>query len=580
MDNNLPEGWAGAKIGEIFTFNGGGTPSKQVAKFWNGDIYWASVKDVKGKYLLKTQDTITQEGLEDSATQLAEPGEVLMITRMAPGRPIITQVKTAINQDLKIVRPKISILPLFTYYWFLALENEFLNLASGTTVQGIRIQDINEIIIPLPPIAEQGRIVAKLDAAMQRVEASQARLAKLPGLLKQFRQAVLAAAVSGRLTAAWRAAQPAQETGADLLARIRAERRAQWEAKQRAKLSGKQLSLTGDWKQKYEEPAEPDMSELPELPEGWVYDSVGNSIKIIDYRGRTPPFSGDNQDIPHLRSSNVKRGKIIWEGLAYVSAETYDEFMTRGIPTIGDVLLTTEAPLGEVALVPDIKFSLAQRMMVLRPLIGLDSQFLMFQFMSEIIQTRLKDRGTGTTVTGVSAKHFKPMSVALPPLLEQEEIARQVTHYFDLADQLESRFEQAAAMVEQLPQALLAKAFSGQLVPQDPSDEPASVLLERLRSAPAPAKLKREKKAPKSTLQLELTVAQSLLEVLMQHPDGISPEKLFSVAGFTDSSVDAFYQELARLKPRLEETKPTGEAAKTWPNTSTTLRLKPEPHAN
>ncbi|AWM32126.1 restriction endonuclease subunit S [Hymenobacter nivis] len=501
MKSNLPIGWSVVKIGDILSLSGGGTPSKHVTKYWNGNIFWASVKDVKGKYLTQTQDTITEEGLKASATQLAEPGSVLMVTRMAPGRPIITKVKTAINQDLKIVRPKLPLSPLFIYYAFLNYERKFLEIASGTTVQGIRVQDIYELEIPFPPLAEQERIVAQLEATMQKLEASQERLEKLPKLLKKFRQAVLVAAVSGKLTEAWRAEQPQGETAVELLNRIRLERHVLQQGKGLGKSNGNQLALSEILQFDSESAEVIDTHELPELPEGWIYDSVGNSIKIIDYRGRTPPFSGNDQDIPHLRSSNVKRGKIIWNDLAYVTEEVYAEFMTRGIPKVGDVLLTSEAPLGEVAMVPDQKFSLAQRMMVLRPLPGLNSEFIKIQFMSEVVQTRLRNRGTGTMVTGIAAKHFKPMAIAIPPQAEQEEIVRQVNHYFDLADQLEVRFEQAAALVEQLPQALLAKAFSGQLVPQDPNDEPAIDLLERLRSGgAAPAKSKRGRKAqPEAT---------------------------------------------------------------------------------
>ncbi len=574
MDNIIPEGWIWTKIQHVADLNMGQSPPSSTYNdegtglpFFQGKAEFGKVYPTVRKYC-------------SDPVKIADPNDILISVRAPVGPTNLCEVTSCIGRGLAAIKANSATSTKFLLFFFKKIEPWLSLQGSGSTFTAINKNILNEIDFPLPPLAEQRRIVAKLDTAMQRVEASQARLEKLPGLLKQFRQAVLAAAVSGRLTEAWRAENPVQETGADLLARIREERRAQWEEKQRAKQSDKQLILNDGWKQKYEEPAEPDKSELPELPEGWVYDSVGNSIKIIDYRGRTPPFSGDNQDIPHLRSSNVKRGKIIWEGLAYVSAETYDEFMTRGIPNVGDVLLTTEAPLGEVALVPDIKFSLAQRMMILHPLAGLDSQFLMFQFMSETIQTRLKERGTGTTVTGVSAKHFKPMAIAIPPLLEQEEIARQVTHYFELADAIEIRSEQVAATVEQLPQALLAKAFSGQLVPQDPNDEPASVLLERLRNAPAPAKPKRGRKAPVSTPQLQLTVPQSLHEILTQHSDGISPEKLFSLAGFTEAEVDAFYQELAQLQPQLEETKPTGESAKTWPNTSTTLRLKSTSHAD
>ena len=454
-----------------------------------------------------------------------------------------------------------------------------LKLGKGGAQANISQTVLKEVPFPLPPLAEQRRIVAKLDALMQRVEASQARLEKLPGLLKKFRQAVLAAAVSGRLTEAWRAEQPAQETGADLLARIRTERRAQWEAKQRAKLSGKQLSLNDSWKQKYEEPAEPDTSELQELPEGWVWATMPVIGELNRGKSKHRPRNDDalyGGPYPFIQTGDISRANRIITSYR----QTYSEFgleQSKLWPK-GTLCITIAANIADTAI---LGFDACFPDSVVGFLANADNIEIDFvEYFISTAKANIEHYAPATAQKNINLEILSQIAIPLPGFQEQQEIVRQVNHYFALADALEARFEQAAAMVEQLPQALLAKAFSGQLVPQDPSDEPASVLLERLRNAPAPDKPKRGRKAPASTLQLELTVSQSLHEILTQHPDGISPEKLFSLAGFTDLSVDTFYQELATLLPQLHEIKPTGEAAKKWPNTSTTLRLKTVPHAN
>lgn len=497
MKNNLPAGWSTVKIGDILNFSGGGTPSKHVPKFWNGDIPWASVKDVKGKYLTKTQDTITKEGLDASATQLAEAGSVLMVTRMAPGRPIITQVQTAINQDLKIVRPKFPIPSLFIYYAFLHYERKFLEIASGTTVQGIRVEDIKELEIPFPPLAEQNRIVAQLEATMQKLEASQERLENLPALLKKFRQAVLAAAVSGKLTEAWRAEQPQGESALELLDRIRAKRRAQWEEKEIKKVKGKQLSFNDSWKHKYEEPPAPDTTQLPELPDGWIWESVELlSERIVDCPHSTPEFTKDGEYC--IDTNCIESGRIRFDKARFVTPTCYLDRVSRLEPRQGDILFAREGTIGTTAMVPpNIKLCLGQRMMMFRPAEMIPSYF-MWSMISDVFVRQWRPKVMGTSAQHVNIRDLRVMALPVCSLLEQQEIVRQVNHYFELADQLEARFEQAAALVEQLPQALLAKAFSGQLVQQDPNDEPASVLLERLAmEAPAPAKGKRGR-APKA----------------------------------------------------------------------------------
>ena len=170
MDKKLPKDWKIVKLGEICNFVGGGTPSKNNPDFWNGDIPWASIKDIKGQYLTKTSDFITDEGLKKSATNLANPNEIILATRINPGRPIITKIQTSINQDLKVVRPKIKIHNDFLYYLFLNIENDIIKLSNGTTVLGITLNSLNEIDIHLPPIETQQAIVSKIEELFSELD--------------------------------------------------------------------------------------------------------------------------------------------------------------------------------------------------------------------------------------------------------------------------------------------------------------------------------------------------------------------------------------------------------------------------
>ncbi|MBK9053139.1 MAG: restriction endonuclease subunit S [Chloroflexi bacterium] len=162
--------------------------------------------------------------------------------------------------------------------------------------------------------------------------------------------------------------------------------------------------------------------------------TVDECITIIDYRGRTPPYV--EEGIPHLRSSNIRNGEVKWEGLKFVTDATYQKYMTRGIPQQGDALCT-EAPLGEVAPIPkNIRFSLAQRIMILRPNKKLlDHKFLMFQIMSQRFQNGIKARESGTVVAGISSRNFRSTPIYLPPLLEQERIVAEIEKQFTRLDQ-------------------------------------------------------------------------------------------------------------------------------------------------
>lgn len=160
--------WKEKKLGDVCSYIGGGTPSKKVKEYWNGNINWASVKDITGKYLYETQDKISQLGADSSATNICEPDSLLLITRMSPGKTVITKCITAINQDLKIVKSDINV--EFLHLLFQSIQTKIDEKTSGTTVKGISIEGLNQIDIRLPCKAEQEKIadcLSSLDSLIQ-----------------------------------------------------------------------------------------------------------------------------------------------------------------------------------------------------------------------------------------------------------------------------------------------------------------------------------------------------------------------------------------------------------------------------
>jgi type I restriction enzyme S subunit len=202
------------------------------------------------------------------------------------------------------------------------------------------------------------------------------------------------------------------------------------------------------------------------LPSGWQWTTVGESIAIIDYRGRTPPFDGSV--IPHIRSQNVKSGRIIWQDLVHVSEKTFAAFMTRGLPQQGDLLFTTEAPMGDVAPVPADRFSVAQRIMILRPAPSLwFSPFLMYQLMSPEFQAQIRTKGTGTTVTGVSSRNFKPIPLRVAPLDEQRRIVAEIEKQLTRLEAGVAGLRRVQANLKRYRAAVLKAACEGKLVPTE-----------------------------------------------------------------------------------------------------------------
>ncbi|MBM6943558.1 restriction endonuclease subunit S, partial [Collinsella intestinalis] len=159
----IPEGWAWARLGAVSQISGGGTPDKSNPRFWNGDISWASVKDLKGDYLTGTIDHISQEGLLSKASiSRCVPGDLIVATRLVPGKSILCSRDSTINQDLKRIRSHLDI--KYLHLWFQFDRPRLHKLGQGTTVPGIKLSDLTNALIPVPPLVEQQRIVRRFTA--------------------------------------------------------------------------------------------------------------------------------------------------------------------------------------------------------------------------------------------------------------------------------------------------------------------------------------------------------------------------------------------------------------------------------
>lgn len=177
----MPTDWTATTLGdEVVSIVGGGTPSKEVADYWGGNIPWASVKDLVGSRLSKTQDYITPQAIKGSATNLIPAGTLITPTRMALGRVAIFDCDVAINQDLKAIFPKPSLRKEFLFYWFQDNAERIEAAGTGSTVKGIRLETLREFGLALPSLSEQQKIAAiltsvddKLDVIARQIEATQ-----------------------------------------------------------------------------------------------------------------------------------------------------------------------------------------------------------------------------------------------------------------------------------------------------------------------------------------------------------------------------------------------------------------------
>jgi type I restriction enzyme S subunit len=300
---------------------------------------------------------------------------------------------------------------------------------------------------------------------------------------------LLKAAVEGALTAEWRAQNPPQETGTELLARILRERRARWEASQLARFQAEGRAPPEDWPSKYQEPARPDTAGLPSLPAGWIWASAEQLCGFIT-KGTTPPKAAaerSEKTVPFLRVTNLTQtGALDFTEQVFVSEATHHGFLARSVVYPGDLLMNIVGPpLGQVSVVPTSypEWNVNQAIAIFRPVPGLSAEFLKLALLSPVAQQWLKERAKTTAgQTNLTLELCRAMPIPLPPVAEQLEVARVADQAIDALSALDTARAHALRLAAAQRQNILRAAFAGQLVPQDPTDEPASVLLARIRA--------------------------------------------------------------------------------------------------
>jgi type I restriction enzyme, S subunit len=485
--SELPTEWTWTNIGEISerihygytassTVVPTGTKLLRITDIQNNWVKWELVpycmisEEDEQKYLLKKGDLVF-------ARTGATVGKSFLIQDDIPRAVFASYL-------IRIILPN-DIHREFVYYFFQSHSywKQISEDQIGSGQPNVNASILSQLNIPLPPLNEQRRIVAKLEKLLAKCEASKQRLDKIPGILKRFRQSILAAACSGRLTADWRAQNPDVEPASELLKRIREKRQKSHEKKcEKAKEKGARKP-----KEPFEDYSTIKLENREELPLSWCITLFGNLTEtqggIQKTSKRTP---GDNP-YPYLRVANVYRGYLKLNEIEYF--ELFENDLATWKLEKNDLLIVegngSPTEIGRCAIWDgSIEDCVHQNHIIRsRPLSGIEASFLLTYLNSPQgmeVMTQLASSTSGLHTLSVSK--VNNIIVPLAPIEEQKEIVQRVGKLFKLADQIEQRYQKARVYVDQLPQSILAKAFRGELVPQDPTDEPASVLLERIRA--------------------------------------------------------------------------------------------------
>ena len=359
---------------------------------------------------------------------------------------------------------------------------------------------------------------------------------------------------AGRLRQAGNA-EPASE----LLKRIRVERRKRWESAELDKLKAK--DLTGDKldeafakkRKKYKEPIPVDTSDLPELPEGWCW-AIVEELSLLVTKGSSPRWQGfeyTTTGVPFVRSQNVLSGSLDLAELAFLP-KSFNKKERKSILAANDVLVNiVGASIGRAALATEdvAGGNVNQAVAVIRLIQeGILPSLLVDWLLSPRGQRQIHGGKVEVARANLSLTDVSTIIVPLPPFIEQEELVFQLCRNMKFLALLSDKIVEIQTSLDDLDHSALTKAFRGQLVPQNPNDEPASVLLERIREEKEQeaAKQKPKDRRRGRKMKKKKDKQKEVLVVLREASRALTPEEIFATGGFEEDSVDAFYEQLRK----------------------------------
>ncbi|RAU18692.1 restriction endonuclease subunit S [Nitrincola tibetensis] len=547
----LPVGWADATLTEIAQIFMGQSPAsslinndKKGLPFFQGKTEFTNVYPLVNKYC-------------EEPSRIAEKDDILLSVRAPVGPVNIAKVRSGFGRGLSAIRGYTGIDHKFLFYQLRSIEKHIESLGTGSTFSGINRDKVESLPINIAPQKEQIRIIYKLEELFSELDAGVKELKAAQTKLSQYRQSLLKSAVDGSLTEQWRAENIAQvqETGEQLLARILKQRREQWQQQKLAEFAEKAPPPPKNWQDAYPEPVQPDTATLPKLPDGWVWASLSQLVDLI----QIGPFGSllHKSDyiyggIPLINPTHIKNLKIEPDyNLTITESKLSD--LQKYVMSEGDIVIGRRGEMGRCALVTDKEdgWLCGTGSLFIRVLKSLNPEFYTWVLSSKRTKDFLAEFSVGTTMQNLNQKILHNIPVPLLPENEQAAASDILHSEYDRIDKQIEDIKVALKLSEAQRRNILKSAFTGQLVPQDPNDEPASVLLEKIkRERDTLAKMPKPRKPSK--LKKKGDLMNTLLEVLTAEDDWIDAQDAFQKCGIVDGTstdrIEEIYAELRNLE--------------------------------
>jgi type I restriction enzyme S subunit len=457
-NQEIPREWVLARLGDICETTSGGTPSRKESKYYGGSIPWVKSGELKHNIIIDTEEKITEEAIKNSSTKIFPKGTLLIALYGATiGKLAFLGVAAATNQAVCGIygNEYINLKFMFNYLHF--KRQDLVHESIGGAQPNISQTILKNLEIPVPPLPEQQRIVAKIEELFSSLDKGIENLKTAQQQLKVYRQAVLKWAFEGRLTKS--TLRQAQGTVMPMAVVTEPAEAIEATDKNDQLPKGDALSL----------------------PKGWKVETLGDISemclgKMLDKSKNKGSYK------PYLRNISVRWGYFDLSNLEEMRFEEDEE--ERYSLKKGDLIICEGGEPGRCAIwndaVPNMKIQKALHRVRVKNIVS-EKYLFYFMFYSGTCGL-LEKYFTGTTIKHLTGRELKKIEIPLPPLPEQHAIVAEIESRLSVCDKIEESIEQSLKQSESLRQSILKKAFEGKLVPQDPNDEPASKLLERIKA--------------------------------------------------------------------------------------------------
>lgn len=473
----VPEGWTRVPLLSIAELGTGHTPSRSRPEYWDGGVPWIAIPDARDNHtsvITETSETVSQLGLENSAARILPSNTVGLSRTASVGYVFIMGRPMATSQDFVTWTCSEALDPRFLMYALLAEGDDIRKFGKGSTHTTIYFPEVKAFNLTLAPKPEQRRIVAKLDSLRARSSRARQELDHIPKLIERYKQAILAQAFSGQLTADWREQHTNIGTGAEALAEIEGARNSLLEGRaptRRGPVSDGEAGRIP--------------VEIPDLPATWEQSSletITSPVRLIQY-GILKPGDDVPGGVPYVKVMNIQGGHVRLEKIRRTTPEIHGQYRRSAIAT-GDILLSIRGTVGRLAFVPPELDggNITQDSVRIDVLPSMNARFVYWYLHSPAARDYFVKNQKGVAVRGINVGDVRPMEIPIPPEAEQVRIVTLVEHAIAWLDKIATEHARAEHLLPKLDQAILAKAFRGRLVPQDPNDEPASELLQRIKT--------------------------------------------------------------------------------------------------